>query len=124
MAISRDPRGKRMLLATMRGEKLAEQKIIVGDVSPRGIGARAKGACPTPGSRVLISFSNGVELGGEVRWARKDRFGVQLEGEVDPQELQGSGNSWEAAIRPFEQGHVYDQFRPVSRPYRPGLKVN
>lgn len=112
-----------MLLATMRGEEFAEQKIVIGDVSPRGIGARAQGECPPQGSRIVISFSNGMELGGEVRWARNGRFGVQLEKEVDPRELQGSGGSWEAANRPFDPSHVFDQFRPVTRAYRPGLKV-
>lgn len=123
MAINREPRGRRMLSASMRGDELAEQKIVIADVSPRGLGARARGECPPAGTRILIALSNGLELSGEVRWVRKERFGVQLDQEVDPGQVQGAGGSWEVASRPFDPGHVFDQFRPVSRPYRPGLKV-
>ena len=43
--------------------------------------------------------------------------------EIDPARFTFGHKSWASATRPFPRGHVYDQFRPVSAPRRPGLKI-
>jgi hypothetical protein len=122
MHINRDRRGKRMLAATMRTERIADQPIIIRDVSRRGIGARATVSGPIVGERVTIRTNDGQEVAGKVQWARESRFGIELERDINPDAFQAAGTSWDITDRPFPRGHVYDQFKPVSKPYRPGLK--
>jgi len=119
---SRDPRSHRMFVAAIRSRRLGEQPIIVRNISRHGIGARIRSGAPEVGEE-LVFVLDGELLEGQVRWVRKDRFGALLFQEVDPSRFNFAHKSWASASRPFEPGHVYDQFRPVSDTRRPGLKV-
>lgn len=123
MSVNREERGRRMLAGIMHSETGSEQRIIIKDISAHGIGARATGSPPSVEDRISIYLSQGRVLKGVVRWVSGNRFGVLLDGEIDPTSFQGSGGSWDVAEQKLPPGHVYDQFRPVSRGYRPGLKV-
>ena len=112
-----------MLAGTMHYGDTPEQRIVVRDISSQGIGARATGTPPAAGERVSLYLSQGRLLTGRVRWVRGDRFGVLLDATIDPNAFLGSGGSWEVVEQKFPPGHVYDQFKPVGRAYRPGLKA-
>jgi hypothetical protein len=100
----------------MHSERLAEQTIIVRNLSSRGIGARAKGTLPMEGEEVFLQF-NGREIVGRVRWVLGDRFGIHLRDPIDRDMLVSKES------QPETPGfHVFDGFKPVERPWRPGLK--
>ena len=121
---NRDPRGMRMLAAMMSFGDCPAQRIIVKDLSCRGLGARATRYPPPVGMIVTISFSQGTTLTGQVRWASGNRFGALLDQEINPDEFRGAGDGWDgAANRTFPSGHVFDQFKPVASTHRPGFKV-
>jgi hypothetical protein len=120
----REPRSRRMLMATMYVDHGAPLSVVIGNISRHGLGARAKGKMPSVGDHVMIMVQNkGENLQGTVCWSQNDRFGVSLARAIEPQVFLGSGGSWEVACQPFEKSHVFDQFRPVTECRRPGLRV-
>lgn len=120
---NRDPRGMRMLAAMMSFGDCPEQRIIVKDLSCRGLGARATRNPPPVGALVTISFNQGRILTGQVRWTSGKRFGTLLDQDVNPDDFRGAGDGWDTANRAFPSGHVFDQFKPVGSTHRPGFKV-
>jgi hypothetical protein len=118
----REERSHRIFVATLHSKRVGDKSIIVRNISPHGISARMQPPMLEPGELVTISL-NGETVDAQVRWVRRDRFGARLVREVDPSCFNFSGKSWEAVIQPFEPGHVFEQFRPVSDSRRPGLKI-
>ena len=118
--IAREARSHRMFVATIWTARLGERPIVVRDLTPFGARLRAHGL--SVGERITVSL-NGERVDAEVRWVRHGRFGARLAREIDPARFTFGHKSWASATRPFPRGHVYDQFRPVSAPRRPGLKI-
>jgi hypothetical protein len=118
----REKRSHRMFAATLHSKRVGEKSIIIRNISPHGISARMQPPMLEPGEMVTISL-NGETVDAQVRWVRRDRFGARLSREVDPSCFNFAGKSWEGVTQPFERGHVFDQFRPVSDSRRPGLKT-
>ena len=105
----------------MHSERLAEQPIIIRNLSPRGIGARAHGLPPLEGEEVFLKL-DGRELVGRVRWVRGDRFGVHLRDPIDGA-VRMPASPWAPAKNPSAGFHVFERFKPVAKPWRPGVKV-
>jgi hypothetical protein len=82
---ARDERQGRIFVAKMRCAYSANQSIIVRNLSPSGLGARAKIQCPGRGEIVAITLPTMVERYATVKWVRGDQFGVRF---VDPLSLE------------------------------------
>jgi hypothetical protein len=85
------------------------------------MGGRTRSQPLEPGESVTLSLG-GESVKGEVRWVRKDSFGVRFDREIDPTRFNFAGKSWEDVIEPLGPGHVFDQFKPVSDSRRPRLR--
>lgn len=120
---AREPRSRRMFVAKLRSGRIGEQEIIVRNISPLGIGARVRGDSRLEKGEQVSLFLGGETLLAEICWVSGDRFGARLFAEIDPARFSFDHKKWECADQPFGPGHVYDQFKPVKDPRRPGLKT-
>jgi hypothetical protein len=75
---ARDKRQGRIFVATMRCAYSVNQSIIVRNLSPQGLGARAKIQCPGRGEIVAITLPMMPERYARVKWIRGDQFGVRF----------------------------------------------
>lgn len=115
----RDKRDGRILTATMRSERLAEQSIIIRNLSPRGIGARARTMLPRVGEEVFLRL-DGREIVGRVRWVRGDQFGIHLRDPIKGPVIMTT-SPWPQTENQMPGFHVFDRFKPIERPWRPGV---
>lgn len=120
-ADKRAPRTNRVFKASIVSEGRGEYPIIVRNLSAHGIGGRGLEGLAA-GERISFRL-NGELIEGEVSWVRGDRFGAKLHQEIDPSAFTFGHKNWDAVHSPIEPGHVFEQFKPVSDPRRPGLKV-
>lgn len=119
---SREQRVGKMVLAHMRSARLPEHDVVVRNISSHGLCIRSKAELPELGEQVSIRFDALGEVHGVIRWVHGTNFGVQLDEELDPSRFQFADKSWEFANREFEANHVYTQFKPEVKTWRPGLK--
>lgn len=107
------------MTATMHSHSCPKQPIYVRNVSSRGLGGRVKGVAPAEGEEVVIELS-GKSMVGRVRWVRGDRFGIHLRDAIDGADFKA------LSVWPISDGspcfQVADCFKPVSKPWRPGVK--
>jgi len=118
----RDGRPARLVHASIRSDRLPETTVLIRNISRHGIGAKARLDRLQVGDTVFIRLGPLDEVAGTLRWVRGDRFGVHLHEELNPDSFNFSGSDWTVLNRPYERGHVYDQFRPTERAWRPGIK--
>jgi len=119
---AREARPARLVRASIRSDRLPETDVLIRNISRRGIGAKARLDPLQVGDTVFIRLGPVDEVAGTVRWVRGDRFGVHLHDELNPDRFNFSGSDWTSINRPYDRGHVYDQFRPAGRAWRPGIK--
>ena len=118
----REARPARLVHASIRSDRVPETDVLIRNISRHGIGAKARLDQLQVGDTVFIRLGPINEVAGTVRWIRGDRFGVQLHNELNPDSFNFAGSDWTSLNRPYERGHVYDQFRPTQRAWRPGIK--
>jgi hypothetical protein len=117
----REERAGRIFVGAVLSERVGAQTIIVRNVSRWGMGGRTRSQPLEPGESVTLSLG-GESVKGEVRWVRKDSFGVRFDREIDPTRFKFAGKSWECVNPPLDTGHVFDRFRPSTDCRRPGVK--
>lgn len=103
----------------MRSDRMAEHPIIIRNVSPRGIGARSRGMLPVEGEEVFLRFCD-RQMVGRVMWVRGDQFGIHLRDPIDAHDRMPVA-LWTPAENRTPGFHVFDRFKPVERPWRPGV---
>ena len=84
---SREPRVSQLVSIGLSSAKHKNVRVVVRNLSPHGIGARGDvelSLC----ERITVHFSDGRDVGGIVRWLRKNTFGLLLDEEIDPTILQ------------------------------------
>lgn len=119
----RETRSSRFFAATMEAPGLPPQQIAVRNVSPHGLGARAE-TPPALGAIVIINLSGVGDVEGEVRWVTGNRFGVKLDGSIEPSKFNFSGRSWEEVAPRFSAPtEVADAFKPMTSTWRPGFRT-
>ena len=119
----RETRSSRFFAATMEAPGLPPQQIAVRNVSPHGLGARADHP-PALGAIVVIHLAGVGDVEGEVRWVTGTRFGVRLDGSIEPAKFNFSGRSWEeVAPRYSAPTEVAAAFKPTDSTWRPGFRT-
>ena len=119
----RENRTHMVMHAAMSSERLNPQEILVRNISASGIGARARGAPPHIGEQIVIAFDGIGRYQASVRWVSGNLFGAELTQRIDPSVFHFSSD-WHNRPLPKPEPHfVPERFRPVSRAWRPGLKV-
>ena len=93
----REYRTTNILLAEMKGERTPNQRIVIRNVSARGLGARAQQQPPALGESVIVISDKLGELGGVVKWVRGDRFGLHLAVPLKANEIDRLGSEWSEA---------------------------
>jgi hypothetical protein len=100
----RERRDRRLMLARVSSRRIADQEIVIRNVSKRGLGATTHGILPTLAEQVTITLLDGQTLLGVVRWAGGHAFGLCLDDELNPEALadiqslvgfQKPENNWE-----------------------------
>lgn len=119
----REQRVGKMFLARLHSVRLADQEIMIRNISEHGLGARCKGAVPEPGEEVRIEMEVYGNVEGVVRWAKGNLIGVALSTGINPNLLNFADKAWDVANKPFDNSQVYTQFKPERDFRRPGLKV-
>ena len=114
-------RTARMLAGTLRGENIQLQEILVRNVSSSGLSGRCKATPPPVGTSVTVSLGVLDNVEATVRWSCDRSFGLQFAVEIDPS-IFNFANRDRSPNKEYPTGHVYDQFRPVSKAWRPGVK--
>jgi hypothetical protein len=99
-----------------------DHSIVVRNLSQKGLGAKIQGRPPSQGEDVVIRFE-GREMVGRVRWVKGVRFGIQLRDAIRAQD-HPVAPPWPEAKTPSPGFHVFDRFKPVARPWRPGVLPN
>jgi hypothetical protein len=112
----------RIFAAALRSETLRTREIVVRNLSPWGLSARSKLTPPSVGEKVILTFEAFGDIDATVKWIRGERFGLSFEHELDPTLINFSPKATPGANKEFPVGHVYDQFKPVTRACRPGVK--
>ncbi|WP_238564946.1 PilZ domain-containing protein [Sphingobium bisphenolivorans] len=91
--------------------------ILVRDVSERGMG----GKCEAPlmvGESVTLHLPDSPAVQGKIAWAKGQSFGVELEGEIDPEAVKSR------AERSSESSYqVPPQYQPSKDSRRPGFRT-
>ena len=64
--------------ATLRGTETGLQSIVIRDLSPKGLGARAQTRTPVLGERVVVTIDSLGEVKAMVKWVSRDLFGLHL----------------------------------------------
>lgn len=90
------------------------------NLSEKGLGGKVQGAPPRPGEEVVIRFE-GREMVGRVRWVKGARFGVHLRDAIDG-DHPAVTPPWPRAKNASPGFHVFDRFKPVEKPWRPGVR--
>ena len=119
----RESRSSRFFAATMEAPGLPPQQIAVRNVSPHGLGARAE-LVPEMGAMVTINLAGVGDVVGDVRWVTGNRFGVKLDGTIEPSKFNFSGRSWEEVAPRFAATvEVADAYKPQASTWRPGFRT-
>jgi len=74
------------------------------------------------GTRVVVTLGVFGDVDASVQWVRAERFGLRFATEIDPSIFNFTGRDWAAVNKEYPKGHVYDQFKPESKAWRPGVK--
>jgi len=111
-----------MFAGTLRGENIPPQDILARNVSASGLSAHSKATPPPVGAKVFLSLGAIDNLEATVRWSQGQLFGLEFSVEIDPSLFNFSGRDWSSTNKEYPSGHVYDQFKPVSSTWRPGVK--
>ena len=74
----RERRRRGMVLVSLIDSTGATRKIMVRDISAKGLSAAAQGAPPGPDEVVSIALPDGSVAWGLVRWVRRNLFGVEF----------------------------------------------
>ena len=79
----REIRQRRLMLARVSGPGIADQEIVIRNISKRGLGAATQGVKPMMGDRLSVSLQDGQKIDGIVRWQDGPCFGLGLVVELD-----------------------------------------
>lgn len=83
-------RHRTLIKASLSGLRLADQPVLVRNVSERGLGMTTQGQVPQPGQQVSVSFASGLLVGGRVAWAQGNSFGVGLDQPISVARLEAA----------------------------------
>lgn len=84
------------------------------------MGSKVQGVPPRQGEEVVIRFE-GREIVGRVRWVKGACFGVHLRDAIDG-DHPAVTPPWPRAETPSPGFQVFDRFKPVGKPWRPGVR--
>ncbi len=77
----------KLVALNLSSARYSNVKIVVRNLSPHGLGARADIEL-LPCERVVVHLPNGQDVGAIVRWVRKNTFGLSLDERIEPDQLQ------------------------------------
>jgi PilZ domain len=84
---TREPRMAKLVALHLSSARYDNVKIVVRNLSPHGLGARADIEL-LPCERVVVHLPDGQDVGAIVRWVRKNTFGLSLDERIEPAQLQ------------------------------------
>ena len=84
---TREPRMAKLVALHLSSARYSNVKIVVRNLSPHGLGARADIEL-LPCERVVVHLPNGQDVGAVVRWVRKNTFGLSLDERIETKHLQ------------------------------------
>ena len=79
---TRDPRQRRLVIASMSFDIIKNQEMVIRNASKRGLGGATQGVVPGEGERICVTLPNGNAIFGVVRWKDGPCFGLALEQEL------------------------------------------
>jgi hypothetical protein len=81
---TRERRDRRLLQITIWCRELGDQDALIRNLSKIGLGGRISNSPLPQGADVTVTFADGSQVTGAVRWVRGDAFGVRLQQDMDP----------------------------------------
>jgi hypothetical protein len=116
-ADDRDPRSAMLLRCDVIDALGRSFPCYVRNISRQGVSMRGCSGLRV-GQALILALPVIGPIGGTVRWIDKDRFGVLLDSEIDPNMLRSGAVSVESAPR-FQ---LLPQHQPMTDYRRPGLR--
>jgi len=117
---AREPRVAKLVAIELSSSRYQRVKIVVRNLSPHGIGARADIEL-LPCEHVTIHLPNGQDVGAIVRWVRKNTFGLSLDERIAPEQFQRSADG-ATAIVPRDAELSFHRLRHVASTARTGFQ--
>lgn len=81
--VSREPRQRTLMRAVMTLPGMADEPVMVRNVSERGMCLASKALMPREGEIIDLALAGTPRLEAQVRWVRGQEFGVQLARPLD-----------------------------------------
>ena len=83
----RAARQRTLIKATLSGFRMADQPVLVRNVSERGLGLSTQGQAPLAGQQVTVHFASGLWASGRVAWVEGTGFGLALDHPISVAQL-------------------------------------
>lgn len=116
----REPRTAKLVALNLSSARYSNVKIVVRNLSPHGLGARADIEL-LPCERVVVHLPNGRDVGAIVRWVRKNTFGLSLDERIETEYLQPKA-AGAAAIVPRDAELGFNRLRHTAASSRTGFQ--
>lgn len=117
---AREPRMAKLVALHLTSARYSNVKIVVRNLSPHGLGARAEIEL-LPCERVVVHLPNGQDVGAIVRWVRKSTFGLSLDERIEPEQLQPKASA-ASAIVPRDAEFGFNRLRHTAGSSRSGFQ--
>ncbi len=117
---TREPRMAKLVALHLSSARYSNVKIVVRNLSPHGLGARADIEL-LPCERVVVHLPNGQDVGAIVRWVRKNTFGLSLDERIEPEHLQPRAAA-AGAIVPRDAELGFNRLRHTAGSSRSGFQ--